>query len=343
VARAFVEHRLAQAGGVHRLYYLGPQFRYERPQKGRYREFRQIGAEVLGDPTALIDAEVIVMLFDFLGRLGFTGLSVSLNSVGTEEERPAFIQALRAWFSSKEGLLDADDARRLVENPLRLLDSKNPKLAEWLADPTLPQMIDFLSEDSRRHHEELLGLLDANAIAYRVEPRLVRGLDYYTRTVFEVTAKGLGAQDALLGGGRYDRLVSDLGGPKTPGIGFAIGEDRLIDVLPAATREAFLGEGAPQVAVVPLGAEDVAGALALAAELRRGGIRTDLDTTAKGPGRGIKAALKKGISLVVLLGEEERRKGTFVVKDLAVQKQDECPRERLLDEIGSRLGPPRPT
>ncbi len=343
VARAFVEHRLAQAGGVHRLYYVGPQFRYERPQKGRFREFRQIGAEVIGAADPATDAEVLVMLFDLLGRLGFTGLSVSLNSVGTEEERPGFIQALRAWFSSKEGMLDADDVRRLGENPLRILDSKNPKLAEWLADPSLPRMIDFLSKESSRHHEELLSLLEARAIPYRIEPRLVRGLDYYTRTVFEVTARGLGAQDALLGGGRYDRLVSDLGGPKTPGIGFAIGEDRLIDVLPRATREAFLGEGAPQVAVVPIGPEDVAEAFALAAELRRSGFRTDLDSNAKGPGRGIKTALKRGIGVVVLLGEDERRKGTFVVKNLSAEAQAEHPRERLVAEVAALLRPAGPT
>ncbi|HQR45224.1 MAG TPA: histidine--tRNA ligase [Thermoanaerobaculia bacterium] len=337
VARAFVEHRLAQAGGVHRLYYVGPQYRYERPQKGRYREFRQIGAEVLGAADAATDAEVLGMLFDFLGRLGFAGLSVALNSVGTAECRPAYVEALQRFFSSKEESLDEDDRRRLAENPLRILDSKNPALQLLLADAGLPSMLDFLDEDSRRHHEELLALLTSSGIPFRIEPRLVRGLDYYTRTVFEVTAQGLGAQDALLGGGRYDRLVSDLGGPKTPGIGFAIGEDRLIDVLPAATREAFLGEGAPQVAVVPLGPGDVPGALALAAELRRGGIRTDLDASAKGPGRGIKGALKKGIPVVVLLGEEERRKGTFVVKDLGAGKQEELPRERLVAEIAARI------
>ena len=339
VARAFVEHRLAQAGGVHRLYYVGPQFRYERPQKGRFREFRQIGAEVLGPADPATDAEVLVMLFDLLGRLGFTGLSVALNSVGTAECRPAYVEALQSFFASKEGSLDEDDRRRLAENPLRILDSKNPALQLLLADPGLPSMLDFLDEDSRGHHEELLALLTASRIPFRIEPRLVRGLDYYTRTVFEVTARGLGAQDALLGGGRYDRLVSDLGGPKTPGIGFAIGEDRLLDVLPAATRAAFLAEGAPQVAVVPLGAEDVAEGLAVAGELRRGGIRAELDTSAKGPGRGIKNALKKEIPLVVLLGEEERRKGTFVVKDLAASKQGEHLRARLLEVVGALVKP----
>jgi histidyl-tRNA synthetase len=340
VARAFVEHGLGQAGRPWKLYYIGPQFRYERPQKGRYREFRQIGAEVLGDSSAASDAEVIVMLFDFLGRLGFTGLSVSLNSVGTEEERPEFLQALRAWFSSKGGLLDADDARRLAENPLRLLDSKNPRLAEWLADPSLPQMVDFLSKESRGHHQELLGLLDRSAIAYRVEPRLVRGLDYYTRTVFEVTAAGLGAQDALLGGGRYDRLVSDLGGPKTPGIGFAIGEDRLVDVLPEATREVFLGEGAPRAAVVPLAPEDVPDAIALARELRTGSggappLRVDLDTAARGPARGIKSAEKKGIRFVVFVGEREREAGAYPVKDLKTREQTTVARSELAARLGA--------
>ena len=343
VARAFVEHNMAQAGGVQRLYYAGPQFRYERPQKGRFREFRQIGAEVLGAADAATDAELLVLLFDFLGRLGFTGLSVSLNSVGNAECRLPFVEALRSFFSSKEESLDEDDRRRLAENPLRILDSKNPSLRALLADPGLPSMLDFLDEESKRHHSGLLALLAAAGIPYRIEPRLVRGLDYYTRTVFEVTAGGLGAQDALLGGGRYDRLVSDLGGPKTPGIGFAIGEDRLIEVLPAATRETFLSEGSPQVAVAPIGLGDVAEAFALAAELRRAGYRTDLEASAKGPGRAIKAALKKGIGVLVLLGEEERRKGTFVVKNLADGVQAEHPRERLAAEVGALLSSTRAT
>ncbi len=338
VARAFVEHGLAQAGRPWKLYYLGPQFRYERPQKGRLREFRQIGAEVLGDSSPLSDAELLVMLFDFLGRLGFMGLSVSLNSVGTEEERPGYLRALRAWFSSREDMLDADDSRRLAENPLRLLDSKNPKLADVLAEPSLPRMIDFLSKDSLRHHEELLVLLDALAIPHRIEPRLVRGLDYYTRTVFEVTAAGLGAQDALLGGGRYDRLVSDLGGPRTPCIGFAIGEDRLVDVLPPGTREAFLSEGAPEAAVVPLAPGDLPDAISLAQDLRRGAagtppLRVDLDTTAKGPARGIRHAEKKGIRYVVFVGERERASGEFPVKDLKTREQMIVSRAKLAAQL----------
>lgn len=336
VARAYVEHSLAQAGRPWKLFYMGPQFRYERPQKGRYREFRQIGAEVLGPADAATDAEVLVMLFDFLGRLGFTGLSVSLNSVGTNEERPGFIQALRAWFSSKVELLDADDRRRLEENPLRVLDSKNPKLAEWLADPSLPRMLDHLSKESSEHHATLLRLLDAGGIPYRLEPRLVRGLDYYTRTVFEVTAAGLGAQNALLGGGRYDKLVSDLGGPRTPGIGFAIGADRLVDVLPDAfRRQAFAAVRG--VTLVPLDRADLADALALAGELRRAGVAVDLVTAAKGPGPGLKVAERTGAAFALLLGEKERAAGTVVLKTLGTRSQEELPRASVVETLRARL------
>ncbi len=336
VARAYVEHALSQAGRPWKLYYVGPQFRYERPQKGRYREFRQIGAEVLGPADAATDAEVLIMLFDFLGRLGFTGLSVSLNSVGTEEERPGFIQALRAWFSSKENLLDEDDRRRLEQNPLRILDSKNPRLAEWLADPTLPRMVDHLSKKSSDHHSELLRFLDAAGIPYRMEPRLVRGLDYYTRTVFEVTAEGLGAQNALLGGGRYDKLVSDLGGPKTPGIGFAIGEDRLVDALPQDVRRKAVA-AVRGVAVVPLDAVDLGDAMALAGELRRAGIAVDLVTAARGPGHGLKVAERSGAAFAILVGEKERASGTVLLKTLETRSQENVPRASVVETLRARL------
>ncbi|MFI5198283.1 MAG: histidine--tRNA ligase [Thermoanaerobaculia bacterium] len=336
VARAYVEHAMAQAGRPWKLYYIGPQFRYERPQKGRYREFRQIGAEVLGPADAATDAEVLVMLFDFLGRLGFTGLSVSLNSVGTEEERPGFIQALRAWFSSKENFLDEDDRRRLEQNPLRILDSKNPRLAEWLADPSLPRMVDHLSKKSSDHHMSLLRLLDESRVPYRLDPLLVRGLDYYTRTVFEVTAEGLGAQNALLGGGRYDKLIFDLGGAKTPGIGFAIGEDRLIDVLPEAFRKAAI-DGVRPVALIPLDRDDVADALVLAKELRGAGFAVDLVTAAKGPGHGLKVAERSGAAVAILLGQKEREERTANLKDLARRTQEVIPRAGLIEALRARL------
>jgi histidyl-tRNA synthetase len=336
VARAYVEHALSQAGRPWRLFYVGPQFRYERPQKGRYRQFHQIGAEVLGPADAATDAEVLVMLFDFFGRLGFAGLSVSLNSVGTEEERPGFIRALRAWFSSKENLLDEDDRRRLDQNPLRVLDSKNPRLAEWLLDPSMPRMLDHLSKQSSDHHTRLLGFLDAAGVRYRIEPRLVRGLDYYTRTVFEVTAEGLGAQNALLGGGRYDKLVSDLGGPRTPGIGFAIGEDRLVEVLPAEFRRKAL-EGTRGVALVPLAEADLGDAMALAGELRRAGIAVDLVTAARGPAHGLRVAEKSGAAFAVLVGEKERAAGSVVLKTLETRSQEDVSRASVVETLRARL------
>ncbi len=322
VARAFIEHGMPQAGGVKKLYYVGPQYRYERPQKGRYREFRQIGAEVLGAADPATDAELLVMLFDLLGRLGFTGLSVSLNSVGSEDSRPAYVEALRTYLMGHEEKMGEDDRRRLRENPLRVLDTKDRSLAEILA--AAPRVLDHLDPASLAHHEELLALLDAERIPYRVEPRLVRGLDYYTRTVFEVTAQGLGAQDALLGGGRYDRLVSDLGGPKTPGIGFAIGEDRLVDVLPDEFRRAAI-EGFAPVALVAIEPSDRAAALALSGELRRAGIAVDFDPAGKGPGAGLKAASKRGCRTAVLVGGREREAGIAIVKDLVERSQREVP------------------
>ncbi len=322
VARAFIEHGMPHAGGVKKLYYVGPQYRYERPQKGRYREFRQIGAEVLGAADPATDAELLVMLFDLLGRLGFTGLSVSLNSVGSEDSRPAYVEALREYLLGHEEKMGEDDRRRLRENPLRVLDTKDRSLAEVLA--AAPCVLDHLDPASLAHHEELLALLDAERIPYRAEPRLVRGLDYYTRTVFEVTAQGLGAQDALLGGGRYDRLVSDLGGPRTPGIGFAIGEDRLVDVLPEAFRRAAI-EGFAPIALVAIEPSDRAAALSLAGELRRTGIPVDFDPAGRGPGAGLKGASKRGCRIAVLVGGRERESGIAIVKDLVERSQREVP------------------
>jgi histidyl-tRNA synthetase len=339
VARAYVEHALAQAGRPWKLYYIGQQFRYERPQKGRYREFRQIGAEVLGPADAATDAELLVMLFDFLGRLGFTGLSVSLNSVGTEATRPAFVEAIRSFFSSNEKTLGDDDRRRLAENPLRVLDSKDPAVQNLVASENFPRMVDLLptlDPAADAHHRELKTLLVASKVPFKENPLLVRGLDYYTRTVFEVTAAGLGAQDAILGGGRYDRLIADLGGPRTPGIGFAIGEDRLVDILPEEFRKEAI-DGARRVVVIPLELADVGESMTLAESLRKDGIPVDLITAAKGPGHGLKVAEKTGAALAILLGQKEREKGIVNVKDLARRTQESLPRLGLAAALRARL------
>jgi len=339
VARAYVEHALAQTGRPWKLYYMGPQFRYERPQKGRYREFRQIGAEILGDPTAFMDAELLVMLFEFLERLGFTGLSVSINSVGSDATRPAYIEAVRKFFSSNEGNLGEDDRRRLAENPLRVLDSKDPAVKQLVASAGFPKMVDFLKmldKASFDHHWELIGLLQHRKIPLKMDPLLVRGLDYYTRTVFEVTADGLGAQNALLGGGRYDKLISDLGGQKTPGIGFAIGEDRLIEVLPESFRKHAL-ESVRTIAVVPVGSVDMPDAWEIARIIRQAGIAVDFHSGHRGLGQALKAAEKTGSTLAVIVGQEESLRGTVVVKNLAARSQEQIPRDELVEALRARL------
>jgi histidyl-tRNA synthetase len=235
VVRAVIENGLAQGPMPLRLFYAGPQYRYERPQKGRYREFRQIGAELFGVAGPAGDFEILAMLFEFLRALGFERLEASVNAVPTGQERSRFTEALRSYAQPRSAGFGEDDRRRLDENPLRLFDSKDPETAKILEGA--PRAAEFLEPESRSHHAEVRRLLEEAGIPNRDNPALVRGLDYYTKTVFEVTSSDLGAQDAILGGGRYDGLVSSLGGPPIPAVGFAIGEDRLLDVAPADLRE----------------------------------------------------------------------------------------------------------
>ncbi len=231
VVRAYIEHQLGETGQLQKLYYIGPQFRRERPQKGRYRQFSQIGAEVIGPPSAgsespLSDAEVLEMLATLLDELGIKGWTLELNSVGSPADRARYNEALRAALVPVVGQMCADCQRRAVTNPLRVLDCKVP--GDQPIIETLPVIADSLDEESKKHFAAVTAALDAAGVPYTRNHRLVRGLDYYTRTTFEFTHGGLGAQNALLGGGRYDGLSEAIGGPKAPGIGFAMGEDRLV-------------------------------------------------------------------------------------------------------------------
>src|ERR1700728_907919 len=243
VVRAYIEHKLGDTGQLQKLYYIGPQFRRERPQRGRYRQFWQIGCEVLRPPTsgsesAVRDAEVLEMLASLLDELGIRDWQLQLNSVGSAEDRKRYNAALKAALEPVKSRMCEDNQRRAETNPLRVLDSK--ELADQDIINALPKIADFLDDASRDHFAQVLSALDACGVAYAVNPRLVRGLDYYTRTTFEFTVpdgSGLGTQNALLGGGRYDGLSEMLGGPKAPGIGFAIGEDRLILTLQAQQQE----------------------------------------------------------------------------------------------------------
>ncbi|MEO6982628.1 MAG: histidine--tRNA ligase, partial [Edaphobacter sp.] len=284
VVRAYIEHRLDESGMLQKLFYIGPQFRRERPQRGRYRQFWQIGAEVLGPAwsgadSALRDAEVLEMLATFLNELGIKGWQLTLNSVGSSTDRPRYVAALREALAPVKAHMCENCQRRAETNPLRVLDCKEPD--DQATIEALPKIADFLDEASRDHFAQVKAALDACGVAYTVNPRLVRGLDYYTRTTFEFTVpasgeagSGLGTQNALLGGGRYDGLSEMLGGPKAPGIGFAIGEDRLILTLQAQAEAA--PEKKLDAFIAPIGLAQNVAALALAQELRRAGLAVEV-------------------------------------------------------------------
>jgi histidyl-tRNA synthetase len=339
VVRAYIEHGLGESGLLQKLYYIGPQFRRERPQKGRYRQFSQIGAEVIGPPSAgsespLRDAEVLEMLATLLDELGITGWTLELNSVGSSADRARYNEALRAALVPVVGQMCEDCQRRAETNPLRVLDCK--VAADQPIIETLPVIADSLDEASRAHFAQVTAALDAASVPYTRNHRLVRGLDYYTRTTFEFTHGGLGAQNALLGGGRYDGLSEMLGGPRAPGIGFAIGEDRLVLTLLAQLDQKA---APPQVAdafIAPLGdAKDAdklaqmnAAALVLARELRHQGLWIELGEGSFRLKKSFEAA-DKTARQIVILGEDELQSGILTVKNFSTGVQTKVPRGEL--------------
>jgi histidyl-tRNA synthetase len=333
VVRAYIEHKLGETGQLQKLYYIGPQFRRERPQKGRYRQFFQIGAEVIGPPSAgsespLRDAEVLEMLATLLDELGIAGWTLQLNSVGSSADRERYNIALRAALAPVKEKMCADCQRRAETNPLRVLDCKVPDDQPIIE--TLPKIADALDRESKDHFAQVTAALDAAGVAYTLNPRLVRGLDYYTRTTFEFTHGGLGAQNALLGGGRYDGLSESIGGPKAPGIGFAIGLDRLVLTLQA--QEENQKTAAPQEKVsayiAPLGESVNAAALALARELRRAGLAIELGDGSFRLKKSFDAA-DKCARRIVILGEDEVASGIVTVKTFATGEQTKIERDGL--------------
>ena len=337
VVRAYIEHKLGDTGQLQKLYYIGPQFRRERPQRGRYRQFWQIGVEVLGPVSSgsespLRDAEVLEMLATLLDELGVKNWRLALNSVGSSTDRPCYVAALKAALAPIKHQLCEDNQRRAETNPLRVLDSKDP--ADQALIDALPRIADFLDESSRAHFAQVLAALDSCGVPYTVNPRLVRGLDYYTRTTFEFTvpssgdpASGLGTQNALLGGGRYDGLSEMLGGPRAPGIGFAIGEDRLILTLQAQSaaqalepRTSNLEPAKLDAYIAPLGPERNAAALALARELRRSGLSVEVGDGAFRLKKSFEAA-DRVARHIVILGEDEARSGILTLKAFATGEQ----------------------
>ena len=333
VARAYLQHRLQDQPPPVKLFYVGPQFRYERPQRGRYRQFHQIGAELIGDEGPGSDAELLLMLVRFLRELEFESLTVRLNSVGDAASRSRFAAALREVLLPQRDALGEDSRRRLDSNPLRILDTKVAAERELLVGA--PRLADFLGEDDRRHFSRLLELLDRWRVPYEVDDGLVRGLDYYPRTVFEIASQDLGAQDAILGGGRYDGLTRDLGGPEVPGIGFAIGQDRLVEVLPESFRQRCAG--APPVVVVPVGEHHQETCLALGERLRDAGVVALVELSGRSVKAALKAADRQQARFVVLLGDDEAAQSTVTVRDFARGEQAPVAQDRLAGWLRERL------
>ena len=331
VVRAYIEHKLGESGQLQKLYYIGPQFRRERPQKGRYRQFWQIGAEVIGPPFAgsespLRDAEVLEMLATLLDELGIDGWNLELNSVGSSADRARYNDVLRAALVEIAPKMCADCQRRAVTNPLRVLDCKVPE-DQPIID-TLPKITDSLDQESKDHFAAVTAALDAAGVPYKLNPRLVRGLDYYTRTTFEFTHGGLGAQNALLGGGRYDGLSEAIGGPKAPGIGFAMGLDRLVLTLQATEPNQDAAPPQVHAYIAPLGENLNAAALVLARELRRAGLSIELGDGSFRLKKSFETA-DKVARRIVILGEDELQSGILTVKDFSTGTQSKIPRAEL--------------
>jgi histidyl-tRNA synthetase len=334
VVRAYIEHKLWDRG-LNKLYYIGPQFRRERPQKGRYRQFYQIGAEVIGPPSAgsespARDAEVLELLATLLDRLGIKNWNLELNSVGCPDDRAVYNEALRKALEPVVGQMDADCQRRAVTNPLRVFDCKVP--ADQPIIEKLPRISQFLDEPCRQHFQQVQEILNAVGVRFSLNERLVRGLDYYTRTAFEFTHGALGAQNAILGGGRYDGLSESLGGPPAPGIGFAIGEDRLVLALKESAEAV---QRQPDVYIAPLGAGMDCEAARLAQELRRHDVVVELGDESFRLKKSLESASKLGARFALIVGENEVKSASFALKNLETGEQVSVPRVELAQKIQS--------
>ncbi|HET9886149.1 MAG TPA: histidine--tRNA ligase [bacterium] len=320
VVRAFLEHGMrAQRSMPLKVFYIGPMFRYERPQKGRQRQFHQLGIEILDSAHPRADVEAILAACEYLRALGLEGLVVDLNSLGDAPDRARYREALVNYLESVRDRLDEDSRDRIQRNPLRVLDSKVP--ATIAALESAPSILDFLGAEARAHFEEVQAGLASLEITTRINSRLVRGLDYYSRTTFEIQSEKLGAQSTVCGGGRYDGLVEELGGPAVPAVGWALGLERLaiiLEDLRGASEEA-----APVAFVVAAGPAGESAVLRIARDLRRAGVRCDVSFMSAGLGKQLKAADRRGARFAVVLGESELARNAAAVKDLGQGDQFE--------------------
>jgi histidyl-tRNA synthetase len=327
IARAYLEHQLYTFDPVAKLYCIGPMFRYERPQKGRYRQFYQIDAEVFGVENPMVDAEVIVMLIHFLKRVGLEKLELQINTLGDRTCRPRYREELKRFLTGKSFQLCEDCQRRLQTNPLRIFDCKVETCQEAIADA--PKVSDFICSECQKHFDRVKKYLEMAGLDYILNPRMVRGLDYYTRTAFEVVSYQLGSQNAVAGGGRYDNLFQEIGGLEIPGIGFAIGMERLVSLLPR-DRE-FISY--PQLFIAALGQEPSEEAYRIINQLRLEGIRAELDYEGKSLKSQMRRADKLKARYVLILGEDELKRGKAVLRNMETKSQEEVSISDILTVI----------
>ena len=330
VCRAYLEHGMHNLPQPVRMYYFCPVFRYERPQAGRFRQHHQFGVEALGDADPSVDAEVIEVAWELMGSLGLRDVQLLVNSIGDGQCRPAYVERLRDYYAAHHDRLCDDCRDRLGRNPLRLLDCK-VETCHALGDEA-PQSTDYLCDDCREHWEKLSTYLDAMNLPYTVDHRLVRGLDYYTRTVFEIQPLDVGGQSTIVGGGRYDGLITELGGRPTPGIGFATGIERLTlnlkrDDVPVPD------EPSPRYLVANVGGNARTAALELAVRLRRAGVGAILSSGSRGLRGQMRQANALGIPYALILGDDEIAKGEVVVRDMTASTQQSRPLAEFLSEI----------
>lgn len=328
--RAFIESRQYADMQPSKYYYNTPCFRYEKPQAGRLREFHQFGIENFGTPDMLADAEVIAMADDFLHRMGIEDAALRINSVGCRCCRPRYREALQAFLRPHYEELCATCQTRFETNPMRILDCKSPHDQEIVKDA--PVMLNHLCDECRDAFEELKENLDAMGIAYTVDPRIVRGLDYYTKTAFEFVSTKIGAQGTVCGGGRYDHLIEEIGGPSMPGVGFGLGKERLLMLMEQA-GESFGGEDRPEITLAYIGAEAKHFALGLVQELRGMGISAVLDTMNRNLKGQLKYANKLGAAYTAVIGEEEMMRGELMLKNMETSEQHKVKRAEIAREI----------
>lgn len=333
VARAYVENKLYGGPQPVKLYYMGPMFRYERPQAGRFRQFHQFGVEVLGADKPIVDAEVITLVWDLYSRLGLKGLEVHVNSVGCPTCRAEHRTKLQEFLAPRREQLCKDCQDRFERNPMRILDCKNPSCQE--ATQGAPTTIDTLCPDCSEHFQELQELLTSAGVVYKVNPRLVRGLDYYRKTAFEVLVEDIGAQSAICGGGRYDGLVEEVGGPRTPGIGFAMGMERVIAAR-EASGQVINRDQKGYVMFIALGDEAQKKCFSWVSRLRREGLPASIDLLGRSLKAQLKAADKAQARFAAIVGEDELAREVVVLRDLTLGEQVELRFEEIVENLAQK-------